>query len=82
MDVNNVNDNNEEVEKKKRGRKSTTGLLKKDNKEYFNEYYHLKGTKDLICACGALVKHASMTRHLKRDIHKRRLEKMQQKFEE
>ncbi len=66
----------EQDEPKKRGRKSTTGLLKKDNKEYFNQYYHLKGTEDLICECGALVKHASMTRHLKREIHKRRMKKI------
>lgn len=70
----------QQEEKKKRGRKSTTGLIKKDNNEYFNEYYHLKGTEDLICECGALVKRASMTRHLKRAIHTRRLEKMKLKF--
>lgn len=50
-----------------------TGLIKKDNLEYFNEYYHLKGTADIICECGALVKHASMTRHKKRSVHTRRL---------
>ncbi len=61
-------------EPKKRGRKNTTGLVLKDNKEYFNEYYHLKGTEDMICeGCGALVKKASMTRHLKRSVHKRRM---------
>lgn len=67
----------EEEEPKKRGRKSITGLTKKDNKEYFNQYYHLKGTEDIECICGALVKHASMTRHLKRDIHKRRMKKIE-----
>lgn len=63
-------------EKKKRGRKPTTGLVLKDNKEYFNQYYHLKGAEDVMCECGALVRHASMTRHLKRSIHTRRMKKI------
>jgi hypothetical protein len=61
------------VEKKQRGRKSITGLAYKDNKSYQNEYYHLKRSNDVMCECGALVKSASMTRHLKRDIHIRRI---------
>jgi hypothetical protein len=63
----------DDLEPKKRGRKSLTGLIKKDNKQYFNEYYHLKGTEDVMCECGALVRKACMTRHKKRSIHTRRM---------
>ena len=70
MELNNLVD---EVEPKKRGRKNTTGLVLKDNNQYFNEYYHLKGTEDMLCECGAMVKKASMTRHLKRSVHRRRM---------
>lgn len=63
-------------EKKKGGRKSITGLHKKDNKEYFNEYYHLKGAADAICECGALVKHSTLNKHMKRAIHIRRMKQI------
>jgi hypothetical protein len=63
----------DDIEKKKRGRKSITGLVKKDNNAYHRDYYHLKRTTDVLCECGALVKSACMTRHLKRDIHIRRM---------
>lgn len=62
------------VEVKKRGRKSITGLSSKDNNAYHHDYYHLKRTNDVMCECGALVKSACMTRHLKRAIHTRRMQ--------
>jgi hypothetical protein len=61
---------------KKRGRKSVTGLYIKDNSEYFNQYYHLKGAEEITCECGALVKHACLTRHKKRAIHTKRMENL------
>jgi len=58
----------------KRGRKSRTNIPVDD--QYFNVYYHLTRT-EIVCECGMKILTKSMTRHLNRKIHQKKLQKFQ-----
>lgn len=61
--------------KRPKGRPKKHDILYNSNqKEYYKEFYHLKN-KSSICECGSLIK-GSKTKHLKREVHKRKLEFM------
>lgn len=68
----------EVVEKPKKGRPNTTGIVydKNNVNAYHADYYHLKRTVDVICECGALIKAGHLLKHKKRAIHTRRMKKI------
>ena len=62
------------IKLEKRGRKSHTNIPVDD--QYFNVYYHLTKT-EIVCECGMKILTKSMTRHLNRKIHQKKLKKLQ-----
>jgi hypothetical protein len=59
----------DEIKVETRGRKNTSGVNhKSDSKEYFQDYYIIKGG-DVICECGMEMNKFCLNRHLKRKIH-------------
>ena len=60
------------------GRPNETGIMVSyKNSEYYKDYYHLNN-EEIICECGASIASMCMGKHLKRNIHKKRIAQQQQ----
>lgn len=72
-----INNDLEINTKNKGGRPSIRNIIRDD--QYFNNYYQ-QTKHDFTCECGMTLSSKSKARHLKRQVHFKKLEDLKQSF--